>query len=645
MHLLFSNLLFDQEIIRALSWTLIHSLWQGMVLAMLAGSIIFFTKTAKPALRYNLLTGALLIFIAVAAVTFCRQIIKEAPVVKVLEELPATVNVLQPVTGPLVAKGNLPLVTQAINLFNDNAGWIVLLWVAMIAFRCIQLTAGLYGVHQLKRKQIFSPGEYWVDRKNDLCRELQINRRVLLLQSGIIKMPAVIGYLKPVILFPAGMLTSLPVEEVEAILIHELAHIRRQDFLVNMLQHITEIVFFFNPAVKWVSSLIRQERENCCDDIAIDQTADKRNYINALIAFQGLDMRLVPPLANAFATEKNHLMNRVKRIIYNNNKSLNNMEKKFLAAGMIVTSIFIFAFASNNLQTRVAEKSTVSINTDNPVNENSIQNVAVADTVPARNKNEKHLLSGTINTTVDGSKYKIVTEKGKVVELYVEDKQVPAEKWSGYKSITDKILLQMKLDMEQSEKDMEQSKKDMEQSRLGMIQAEKEMALSKLEMEKSKLEMEQDMEQGKKDMDEAKKDMEESKLKMEQEKIDMELQQKKMAEDMAQAKIDMAQEQIDMQQSKKDMEQAKKDMQVAKKDMEESKKLQEKIIGDLIKEKIIKDKSELKSYKLSNDELIVNGVKQPDAIHKKFREKYVKGGNWTMAYNYNYNQNINTNVK
>jgi beta-lactamase regulating signal transducer with metallopeptidase domain len=82
------------------------------------------------------------------------------------------------------------------------------------------------------------------------------------------------------------MLTTLPASEIEAILLHELAHIRRRDYLVNLLQSFSDIIFFFNPAVLWLSSLIRDERENCCDDIAIGEVKNKKQFIHALLSFQ-----------------------------------------------------------------------------------------------------------------------------------------------------------------------------------------------------------------------------------------------------------------------------------------------------------------------------------------------------------------------
>ncbi|MEP7141489.1 MAG: M56 family metallopeptidase [Ferruginibacter sp.] len=673
MPLLFSIPVFREDIIRALSWTLIHSLWQGMLLAMFAACVVFFTKKAAPALRYNLLTGALLIFITGVLATFSSQVISNAPIVPGVPEIPASTMIsLQPVITPLVAENKLSIADKAVEYFNANAAWIVLTWLFIILLRCARLTAGLYGVYQLKRRQTISPGEYWNNRITELSRQLQINKRVTLLQSGMSGLPAVIGYFKPVILFPAGMLASLPTDEVEAILVHELAHIRRKDFLVNLVQHIVEIIFFFNPAVRWVSCLIKSERENCCDDIAVSHTDNKRNYINALIAFQGFELQLASPLTNAFGGEKNHLMNRVKRIIYKNNKTLNNMEKKFLAAGMIITSIFIFAFSSNNLRHTTLETNTTLQNKDIPLTEKAPADlVAMNDTVPDRDLERKDVLNGTINSSLNGRKYKIVTKNDQVSELYVNGKKIPAEKIAGYKSVTDKILLQAKVDMVQSGKDQEESRADLAESEKDRMRAklemEKEQAEMAVEMEQQRKEMAEEMEQSKKemevqkkvmdrDMEQAKKEQEmlttkESKIEMEQAKLEMEQAKKNMDRDMEQAKKemervkiemerDMKQAKIEMEQVKKDlarskseMVQSRKEMEQSRRDMEESKKMQENVIADFIKENLIKDKKELFSYKLSNEELIVNGVKQPDAIHQRFKDKYVSGNNRTMQYN------------
>src|SRR5262249_45478906 len=154
-------------------------------------------------------------------------------------------------------------------------------------------------------------------------------KKIILLESEIIKVPMMTGWLKPMILFPFSLLSQLPQEQVEAILLHELAHIKRKDYFVNLLQNFAETIFFFNPAVLWISSLIRDERENCCDDIAIQSTNDKEKFIHALVAFQEYNLSK-SRFGIAFPGQKNHLLNRIKRIIYNSNKTLNNMEKVLL---------------------------------------------------------------------------------------------------------------------------------------------------------------------------------------------------------------------------------------------------------------------------------------------------------------------------
>ena len=107
---------------------------------------------------------------------------------------------------------------------------------------------------------------------------------------------------------------------------HELAHIRRKDYLVNLVQSFAEVVFFFNPALLWISSLLREERENCCDEVAISHTNDKKQFIHALVAFQEYATHTSNKQPTiAFAGRKNYLLNRVKRIIYNENKKLNAM--------------------------------------------------------------------------------------------------------------------------------------------------------------------------------------------------------------------------------------------------------------------------------------------------------------------------------
>ena len=634
MSLQFFTLFLSREMIRAVSWTLIHSLWQGMVLAVVAAAVVFFTKKARLASRYNLLAGALVVFVICLAVTFSLQIIGFKPATARLElPLPAVSPALHADTIASLIEDHPSITGKAISFINENAALVVFAWLLVIALRCIRLAGSLYAVHQLKRKQIFPVGEFWNGRLAGLCNQLNIHKRIQLFRSGLIKVPAAIGYFKPVILFPAALFTSLPANEIEAILLHELAHIRRKDYLVNMLQNILEIFLFFNLPLLWVSSLIRKERENCCDDIAVDQTENKRNYINALMAFGELNLQLNSSLINAFPGEKNHLMNRVKRLIYNNNQTLSNMEKKFLAAGLVVTSLFIFAFTTQMVPQKIVAKASQPI----PVtaSEKLLRPLAlINDTLPATVVTKDK--AQTIITTAKGKKYVIVSEDNRVKELHINGKKIPSEKIGDYDNITHKIMEESKLDAEQAEKEMEQSQIELVQSKLELEQSQKEFAESQkkmeLDMEQSKKEFAESQKEMEKEMYLSKKELEQSKNEFAQSKKELEEAKRSMKLDMERAQKNMMEAKKEMAQSQKQMKESMIAMEMSKKDMYKSEKTREQMISDFIKENIIKEKEDLKSFKLSNDELIVNDVKQPAAMHKKFKEKYAQGKNWTMQY-------------
>lgn len=146
---------------------------------------------------------------------------------------------------------------------------------------------------------------------------------------------------------PAGLLNNLSTPEIEAILMHELAHVRRRDYLVNLLQSCMEVVLFFNPAVLWVSQLIKAERENCCDDLVVNQGSNKVDYIRALLNCE--EYRLRAPLqAVAFPGNRSGLLQRARRMADNRNHSLNIFEKTILVFCLVTAGIGMSAFAKQH---------------------------------------------------------------------------------------------------------------------------------------------------------------------------------------------------------------------------------------------------------------------------------------------------------
>ncbi|HEY2583758.1 MAG TPA: M56 family metallopeptidase, partial [Mucilaginibacter sp.] len=346
MELHLTDLVSDQ-VIKALCNTLIHSLWQGIIMAVITGLTIILTKKSSAALRYNLLTGYLFLFAIAAAFTFFKQLHPSENIKVTATTVISPTPTLQMVTNhQQVRKTASDIISVCTGYFNTHADVIVLVWFLIICARSVQLAAGLQSVYYIKWNKVASAGVYLENRVSELARNMGIKSAVRILQSGIAQLPVVIGHFKPVILIPVGLLTALSTEEVESILVHELAHIRRKDFLVNLLQNLMEIIFFFNPAVLWVSALIKAERENCCDDMVIAHTSSKVSYIKALVSCEEY-RSATPAYAMGLGGSNGHTLQRVKRMLSNNNQSLNRVEKMVLTVCLISAVLITAAFSNN----------------------------------------------------------------------------------------------------------------------------------------------------------------------------------------------------------------------------------------------------------------------------------------------------------
>ena len=188
---------------------------------------------------------------------------------------------------------------------------LVALWGVGLLFSCTRLWMKWRRVQALLRQpfQLLDPA--WRQRFERLVQLSGVDRIVRLGETAAVSVPVVAGWLKPVILLPLGVVMSLPTEQVEAILLHELAHISRHDYLVNLLQSIVETIFFYHPAVWAVSRRIRRERELACDDLTVRWCQDPRTYAQALAGFE--EYRRHQLLLAA--TGEGELVARIRRIL------------------------------------------------------------------------------------------------------------------------------------------------------------------------------------------------------------------------------------------------------------------------------------------------------------------------------------------
>jgi beta-lactamase regulating signal transducer with metallopeptidase domain len=306
-----------QMLVQNLGWTLIHFLWQGTVLAALLWLLPRVPGSSSR--RYLTACFALLLMALAPTITFAwlaRQH-QSTGASATAEPVPSLItNVETAVTGPPVkitvpfrANSRPPTLSERLEGFLP---WLVCGWLAGVLCFSARLGAGWLQVRKLGRVAAQPLGEPWKTRVAELARRLGINRSLRLLQSALVEVPAVIGWLRPVILIPAGCLSGLTPQQLESILAHELAHVRRHDYLVNALQSVVETLLFYHPAVWWVSRRIREERENCCDDLAVKICGDRVAYARALATLE--ESRLAPAQC-ALAAAGPPLLQRIRRLL------------------------------------------------------------------------------------------------------------------------------------------------------------------------------------------------------------------------------------------------------------------------------------------------------------------------------------------
>jgi len=490
----------SQHFIQSFSWMLLHSLWQGLLLAVVSGILLVLTKKLSSAVRYNLLLVQLLMFISACILTFAWEWSKN-PIPGVIGAVP------HPHSAPLLfsmlsANGLRHFAKDCIYWVSKNAAVIVLVWLLLFIFRSVRLMGSLVYIHRARHRFVYQPSAYWADKVEGLCNKLQLNRAVKLLESGYVKMPMVIGHLKPVILVPMGLIAGLPAGQVEAILLHELAHIRRHDYVVNLIQTVAETIFCFNPGLLWISSVLRDERENCCDDIALAQTKNKKEFVQALISFKehalyGTRYQV------AFPGKKNHLLNRVSRIIGNKNPAFGLSEKASFIAGLLflVTMITTAAItgsrhvrhANNKLHDSVVQAAAKTDNrqkTESVVT-SSTRKVRISralkrtgtDPIPAAENDSLSFVAA--EKSADRVQPIVAAHIKTLATAAQQDREARAEDPAAEK-------LQADRDREQAKKDQVQAVIDQEQARRDQAQALKDQEEARRDQEQAHNSQEQD---------------------------------------------------------------------------------------------------------------------------------------------------------
>ena len=297
----------SSEVSYAIGWTIIHSLWQCSLIALLIAISYAFTKKAPAATRYWINTLGLLSCILASAVTFFLNL-HDKVVIDIISSNPFDNSVVIAQSHYI----NASYKQSSLEIFDQHINKVVFLWVTGFSFFILKYVTELLFCQHIKNYKNRPIDEQWITRVNELKNCLGITQSIQLRISELVSVPCVIGHFKPLILLPASLMLGLSVKQIEVILLHELAHIRRNDYLIKNLQTFVISIYFFNPFVRWISSKIDEERENACDDIAVSVSRDPFFYANTLKEFA--DMKEKYTVIAAITGSKNLLLDRIKRL-------------------------------------------------------------------------------------------------------------------------------------------------------------------------------------------------------------------------------------------------------------------------------------------------------------------------------------------
>lgn len=412
-----SNFL-SNDLMYAIAMTLIHSLWQIAIIAVVLMFSMRLLKNSSSNHRYFVSLGALCCSVVFALVTFSFYYLDASNSISVSSNVAGFAG---------LSSSDLEL-TPLISNLDNHTTVIVNAWIIGSILFLLKFTgAYMYIKHIIKSSTL--ENVKLINALRDLKKKYEINRNVIIKESQKISSPFVMGYMKPIILFPIGLANQLSTQEVEAILAHELAHIKRHDFIFNMLQSFAEILFYYHPGIWYISSRMRFERENCCDDMAIQMTGNSVSYAKTLVKLQDLQINNWSP-ALAFSGNGSQFSQRILRIL---NLPINSgqLRQKLLAFALVFVSVFLFT-KDTTANSPSQKESPVDLYIIEDCPQDLDEVTYYLDTIP--DKKSFHIKKKTNEEELE-----LEMENGSITKLKINGEEIPTEEYESY----DDIILEL----------------------------------------------------------------------------------------------------------------------------------------------------------------------------------------------------------
>jgi beta-lactamase regulating signal transducer with metallopeptidase domain len=348
-------------IVQAIGWTLLHAIWQGLLIALVLRLLLLLIPNRAAVLRYGLSVGAIFLMLLWAAVTCWQHLPVEGSLISV-ESTPLETDGIPDSNEVLYSSEEISAEISAFSLKDVSnhlqpfLPYFVGIWLLGVLLWSLRFMGSMFYLYRLPRRHVWQPDAAWQRKLISLQKKLAISQRVRLLISGNVQEPLTMGFLRPVILIPASLLSNLPPDQIEAILLHELAHIRRADYIVNLLLSIVEILFFYHPAYWWIARQVKLEREHCCDDQVLKKSGDQIAYAQALIAVQRLSITHQNHLVMNFSGNKSQFTYRIQRLFGQSHKT--KMAPGLSGLGILSFCLLLFVFSPFHQDLKAQDQTT-----------------------------------------------------------------------------------------------------------------------------------------------------------------------------------------------------------------------------------------------------------------------------------------------
>lgn len=627
----------------AFGWMIIHSLWEGALVALLLSIVLLMLNKKSARVRYLVSVGALLFFAAISIRTFVEHysssnvIEKQTEQTENINQVSSTNNPItnsSAVNNTVTDKGFFEQVAQEYgNYFYQHIPLIVTIYLLGVLFLTLKLTGGFLYTQRLKHHKIITIDSKFELMKNNISDKLNIKQKVKLLESALVNAPITLGYLKPVVLFPLGTLTGLSYTQVEAIIAHELAHIKRADYLVNLFQSIVEILFFYHPAIWWISSIIREERENVCDDIALEVSEQPAELARALVYVSQFGTSQ-PSLAMSAIGNKNILTRRVKRMMGENKRK--TVKSRAYAASLML--LIVMAFGAIACSTANGESYTQSHKNNLVYEEDSHGDSRYINTDRLDDDERSYIFYKRYHG--DKIKWDVTLDDGEIVSLYKDDERVSSSDYYKYEDMILDEVEDIDYDLQSLDEDLADLKDikvnlddDFYENMASLQECLKDIKVNlgedfvkDMRELSNDIKVEFDSDEFNREMDNMREELSDIHVDIDWDSDEFRRDMKNLSKELANIKVDIDLSGLheSMQELKEEMKHLDIDMSGLKEEMKKLGDFLDELKDEMISDGVIDYEDDLRNLEFEDNAMYVNHRKVPHELYLKYKEIYKK---------------------